>query len=103
MINDRLHLVSGMIQSAGALVFQDPHLAVTTAQHDILELKFFEPPKAAARGGAGAPSAGGKKTYTRYNVNSPEVATVLGRAPSTLSRESARNATRGRPYRACTA
>jgi len=31
------------------------------------------------------------------------MATVLGRAPSTLSRESARNATRGRPYRACTA
>ena len=31
------------------------------------------------------------------------MARVLGRAPSTLSRESARNATRGRPYRACTA
>ena len=31
------------------------------------------------------------------------MAKVLGRAPSTLSRESARNATRGRPYLACTA
>ena len=31
------------------------------------------------------------------------VATVLGRAPSTVSREYARNAARGRPYRACTA
>ena len=31
------------------------------------------------------------------------MAWVLGRAPSTVSRESARNATRGRPYRACTA
>ena len=31
------------------------------------------------------------------------IATVLGRAPSTVSRESARNTTRGRPYRACTA
>ncbi len=31
------------------------------------------------------------------------MARVLGRAPSTLSRESARNTTRGRPYRACTA
>ena len=31
------------------------------------------------------------------------MALVLGRAPSTVSRESARNATRGRPYRACTA
>ena len=31
------------------------------------------------------------------------MATVLGRAPSTVSREAARNATRGQPYRACTA
>ena len=31
------------------------------------------------------------------------MARVLGRAPSTVSRESARNTTRGHPYRACTA
>ena len=31
------------------------------------------------------------------------MARILGRAPSTLSREVARNTTRGRPYRACTA
>jgi len=31
------------------------------------------------------------------------MALVLGRAPSTVSREVARNVTRGRPYRACTA
>lgn len=31
------------------------------------------------------------------------MAAVLGRAPSTVSRESARNAARSRPYRACTA
>ncbi len=31
------------------------------------------------------------------------MATVLGRAPSTVSRELTRNATRGHPYRACTA
>jgi transposase, IS30 family len=30
-------------------------------------------------------------------------ASVLGRAPSTVSRESSRNASRDRPYRACTA
>ena len=30
-------------------------------------------------------------------------ARVVGRAPSTLCREYARNTTRGRPYRACTA
>jgi IS30 family transposase len=31
------------------------------------------------------------------------MATVLGRAPSTMSRELARNPARGRPYQACTA
>ena len=31
------------------------------------------------------------------------MAAVLGRAPSTVSRELARNTTRGHPYRACTA
>ena len=31
------------------------------------------------------------------------MAKVLGRAPSTVSRELARNTTRGHPYRACTA
>ena len=31
------------------------------------------------------------------------MATAVGRAPSTMSRESARNTTRGHPYRACTA
>ncbi|TKS61878.1 MAG: IS30 family transposase [Nitrospira sp.] len=31
------------------------------------------------------------------------MASVLGRAPSTVSRESARNTARGQPYRACTA
>ena len=31
------------------------------------------------------------------------MARVLGRVPSTMSREAARNTTRGRPYRSCTA
>ncbi len=31
------------------------------------------------------------------------MARVLGRAPNTVSRELARNTTRGHPYRACTA
>jgi N-acetylneuraminic acid mutarotase len=43
VIGDRFYLVSGMIQSAGALVFQDPHLETHTAANDILDLKFFEP------------------------------------------------------------
>jgi len=38
-----------------------------------------------------------------YGQSLRTMASVLGRAPSTVSRELARNVTRGRPYRACTA
>jgi len=38
-----------------------------------------------------------------YGHSLRTMASVLGRAPSTLSREYARTTTRGRPYRACTA
>ena len=38
-----------------------------------------------------------------YGHSVRTMAKVLGRAPSTVSREVARNVTRGRPYRACTA
>jgi N-acetylneuraminic acid mutarotase len=44
VIGNRFHLVSGMIQSAGALTFLDPTLSVHTAMHDILELQFGAPP-----------------------------------------------------------
>ena len=58
-----------------------------------------------------------KNVYTHMSVDEREtlslglaqgrslrtMATVLGRAPSTVSREHARNTTRGRPYRACAA
>jgi IS30 family transposase len=58
-----------------------------------------------------------KKSYTHMSVEEREtlslglaqgyslrtLATVLGRAPSTISREAARNAARGHPYRACIA
>ena len=40
VINNRFHLVSGMMQSAGALTFLDPTLSTHTAMHDILELQF---------------------------------------------------------------
>ena len=40
VIGNRLYLVSGMIQSAGALVFLDPTLATHTVAHDILELPY---------------------------------------------------------------
>jgi hypothetical protein len=48
VIGNRFHLVSGMMQSARALVFLDPTLSTHTALHDILELQFGAPPAAAA-------------------------------------------------------
>jgi N-acetylneuraminic acid mutarotase len=56
VIGQRFHLVSGMIQSAGALTFLDPTLSTHTAAHDILELQFGSAPStAAAKGGGPAP------------------------------------------------
>ena len=57
VIGNRFHLVSGMMQSAGALTFLDPTLSTHTALHDILELQFgAPPPTAAAKSAAAAPS-----------------------------------------------
>jgi N-acetylneuraminic acid mutarotase len=55
VIGNRFHLVSGMIQSAGALTFLDPTLSTHTAMHDILELQFGIPSTAAAKSAAPAP------------------------------------------------
>jgi hypothetical protein len=55
VIANRFHLVSGMIQSAGALTFLDPTLRTHTAMHDILALQFGAPPMT-AQSGAPAPS-----------------------------------------------
>jgi N-acetylneuraminic acid mutarotase len=61
VIGNELHLVSGMIQSAGALTFQDPSLQVHTGQHDVLELNFFFPtPATGAKKDEAAPSTGSK-------------------------------------------
>ncbi len=61
VIGNEFHLVSGMIQSAGALSFQDPRLEVHTGQHDVLELNFFFPPSATgAKKDEAAPSTGAK-------------------------------------------
>jgi N-acetylneuraminic acid mutarotase len=40
VIGNEFHLVSGMIQSAGAMTFMDPSLSTHTAAHDVLELNF---------------------------------------------------------------
>ena len=57
VIGNRFHLVSGMMQSAGALTFLDPTLSTHTAMHDILELQFGAPPPTAReeRGGGAFP------------------------------------------------
>src|SRR4029453_17363406 len=83
VIGNRFHLVSGMIQSAGALVFLDPSLATHTVAHDILELRSNpNPPTTVAKSTASAPSqagSGAKRLNTRYNVNSPEGQVMLAK------------------------
>jgi N-acetylneuraminic acid mutarotase len=56
VIGNRFHLVSGMIQSAGALTFLDPTLSTHTAMHDILELQFGSVPSTATKSAALPPS-----------------------------------------------
>src|ERR1700686_1977726 len=93
VIGNRFHLVSGMIQSAGALTFLDPQLATHTGNHDILELQFNPappaPPTSAQKGkapastdantvGAGSSSAGVKEV----SVVSDKTANSVGTASS---------------------
>jgi N-acetylneuraminic acid mutarotase len=79
VIGNRFHLVSGMMQSAGAMAFLDPTLSTHTAMHDILELQFFAPPPALADKTEGTRSKGSKKLHTRYNVNSPQGQVMLAK------------------------
>ena len=109
VIGNRFHLVSGMMQSAGALTFLDPTLSTHTALHDILELQFGAPPPtppvksssaapaqkppASSSPTAGpsqvvttvasatvvAPSQAASRVYTRYNVNSPQGQVMLAK------------------------
>jgi N-acetylneuraminic acid mutarotase len=78
VIGDRFYLASGMVQSAGMLAFQDPHLATHTAAVDVLDLLFNANPAGAAKKAA-APSEGPKKLHVRYNVNSPEGREMLAK------------------------
>ena len=81
VIGNEFHLVSGMIQSAGALSFQDPRLEVHTGQHDVLELNFFFPPPATgAKKDEAAPSTGAKTV----GAASPSAA-VDNKSPTTSS------------------
>ena len=71
--------MSGMIQSAGAMAFLDPNLETHTAAHDVLELQFNPSPATGEKSGWAPSSAGPKKLYTRYNVNSPEGQKMLAK------------------------
>jgi N-acetylneuraminic acid mutarotase len=50
VIGNEFHLVSGMMQTAGALTFLDPQLQTYTAVHDVLDLKFNPIPPTSAAG-----------------------------------------------------
>src|SRR4029077_15005252 len=70
VIGKRLHLVSGMLTSAGAMAMLDPKGEVHTASHDILELSGVK--SEAAKGAGTASDQPKKKSYTRYDIKSPE-------------------------------
>ena len=63
VIGNEFHLVSGMMQTAGAMTFLDPQLDAKTAVHDVLDLKSINPnPPTSATGEtseAGAPPSEG--------------------------------------------
>ena len=65
VLGNEFHLVSGMMQTAGAMTFMDPQLDAKTAMHDVLDLKSINPnppPSATdetSEGGA-PPSEGGQ-------------------------------------------
>jgi N-acetylneuraminic acid mutarotase len=50
VLGDEFHLVSGMIQTAGAMLFFDPQIETKTAVHDVLDLKFNPNPPTSAAG-----------------------------------------------------
>lgn len=79
VIGKQFHLVSGMVQSAGAMTFFDPHIEVHTGSHDVLELQFNPSPPTGVKREGKTSSADPKKPYTRYNVNSPEGQVMLAK------------------------
>ncbi len=72
VIGNRFYLVSGMIQSAGALVMQDPHLhpeaRSPTASADILELPGAKSEPGSREASEVGPQERGGKAYTRYDI-----------------------------------
>ena len=67
VIGNEFHLVSGMIQSAGALSFLDPRLQTHTGQHDVLELNFFFPTPATGAKKDEVPASTGAKALSEVS------------------------------------
>jgi N-acetylneuraminic acid mutarotase len=87
VIGNEFHLVSGMIQSAGALSFLDPRLEVHTGQHDVLELNFFFPtPQTGAKKEEAPPSTGAK------NVGAAPSSAAVNNVSATSSSARLKNA-----------
>jgi peroxiredoxin/N-acetylneuraminic acid mutarotase len=78
VIDNRFHMVSGMITSAGAMAMFDPKLDVNSGSHDVLELQFNPNPPTAATSEKRPPSTG----QLQLNANPPTAATSKEGAPS---------------------
>ncbi len=87
VIGNEFHLVSGMIQSAGALTFLDPRLEVHTGQHDVLELNFFFPtPATGAKKEEASPSTGAKTVGAASSPNAANnVVATSSSAPAAVA------------------
>jgi peroxiredoxin/N-acetylneuraminic acid mutarotase len=68
VIGNKLYLVSGMMQSAGAMAMQDPRLQVDTSSNDILEL----PGSGSTEGKTTSTSTRSTAPYVRYDIKSPQ-------------------------------
>jgi N-acetylneuraminic acid mutarotase len=107
VIGNEFHLVSGMIQSAGALTFQDPRLQVHTAAHDVLQLNFNPTPPTGAKNeeappstvaktrGAASSSAGGKNISTTSPSGANNVGTTSSSGANSVGTASS---LRKKPY-----
>src|ERR1043166_6587907 len=82
VIGNRFYLASGMIQSAGALVMQDPKVQVDTSSTDILEIPGTksEPAKNVTLNTQTRKSEQSEnKPSTRYDIKSPEGEKMLAK------------------------
>src|SRR4029077_4689550 len=82
VIGNRFYLAGGMIQSAGALVMQDPKVQVDTSSTDILEIPGTrsEPAKnETLKTQTRKSEQSENKTSTRYDIKSPEGEKMLAK------------------------